>query len=626
MKISLGVEPKFGRLVRHLERWAAGHPFSYRLSVLLLALLGYAYLMGMVVALLAAAGLIAFYAPFLFLIPALAASVLGPFFALAGIVIGALWVKMEPPTGYEVTRDVAPRLFALLDDIRRAVRSPRIRRVLIVPEMNAGVAAIPRLGVFGWNRNYLTFGLPLMQSVSEREFAAVIAHEFGHLAGKYGWFRSWVYRLRMTWLRIASGLARRARWSRWIFMPFYALYVPYFNAYSFVLARADEYEADRMSTEVAGTAAAATALVRVDTVSHYLSARFWPSLYKAANNYAEPPYLPLARLQEELGKPLSGSDGTDGYNVALARSTDLSDTHPSLPDRLKAMGASAAPAPAPAQSAAMSLLGGDLEMKIIDRLDSKWRREMLEGWKDYYQHSRDDRRQLTELEAKAAAGTLTSDDRLERAKLTVRFLGEEQAIPLYREILATDPSGARARFELGHILVDRNDAEGLTLLEAAMAADDRLTMAGCELAYLYMMRAGRAQEAESYRLRLVDQRRLEERAAEQRTPPRWRDRFEEHDLGQEKLSRLVEKLRAYHAVRRVYLVRKRLSILPHRPYYVLLVRATTPLRSLDYSLAELLANSIEFPSDAYVMLLTWKKYWLLWRCKRLSTALILSKY
>lgn len=626
MQIPLGVEPKFGRLVRHLERWAAVHPFSYRLIVLILALIGYAYLMGMAFVVLAAALYIAFHIPLLLFVPALALYVLGPFFALAGIVIGALWVKIEPPTGYDVTRNTAPALFALLDTVRRAARSPRIHRVLIGPEMNAGVSAVPRLGVFGWNRNYLIIGLPLMQSVNDSEFAAVIAHEFGHLAGRYGWFRSWVYRLRMTWWRIGDALQRRARWSRWFFMPFYALYVPYFNAYSFVLARADEYEADRMSAEVAGAAAAASALVRVDIVGHYLASRFWPSLYRAANNYAEPPYLPHARLREELGKPLSGTDGTDGYNVALARSTDLSDTHPSLPDRLKAIGATAAPAPPPAQSAAAALLGAELLAKITDSLDSRWRGMTLEGWKSHYRSSREDRRLLTELEAKAAAETPTPDQRLKRAKLAEQFLGEEQAIPLYREIVAADSSAARARFDLGRILIDRNDAEGLPLLEAAMAADDRLTMAACELVYLYMMRAGRAQEAEAYRVRLIDQRALEERAAEQRIAPRWRDRFEEHGLGQEDLSRLVEQLRTYHAVRRAYLLRKRVSILPHRPYYVLLVRSTTSIRNLDYSLAQLLANAIEFPSDAYVLHLTWKTSWLLWRCRRLPTALVLSKY
>jgi Zn-dependent protease with chaperone function len=312
MKIPLGVEPKFGRLVRHLERWAAAHVLSYRLIVMLLALVGYAYLMGALLLLVAAAGAIVFRLPGLLIFPVFGLSVFAPFFVLGSIIISALWVRIEAPGGYEVTHETAPALFALLDKVRRAARAPRVHRVLITEEFNAGIASLPRLGVFGWSRNYLTLGMLLMQSVSEDEFTAVVAHEFGHLAGRHGWFLGWIYRLRMTWWRIAYALQRRARWSRWFFTPFYSLYVPYFNAYSFVLARANEYEADRMSAEIAGPNAAATALVRVDTVGHYLSSRFWPTLYKAANNHAEPPYLPLARLREELGKPLGGTYGAAG--------------------------------------------------------------------------------------------------------------------------------------------------------------------------------------------------------------------------------------------------------------------------------------------------------------------------
>src|SRR5262249_45618560 len=197
-------------------------------------------------------------------------------------------------------------------------------------------------------------------------------------------------------------------------------------------------------------------------------------------------------------------------------------------------------------------------------LDSKWRWLTLEGWKDYYRRSREDRRTLSELDEKAQQETLTPADRLRRARLTEQFLGEEAAAPLYRAIVAAYPRDAPARFDLGRVLIDRNDAEGLASLEAAMTIDDRLTVAGCELAYLYMMRVGRGPEAEAYRERLIGQRELEERAAEERTAPRLRDRFQEHGLSHEELGRLTKSLGAYHAVRRAYLVRKRVSILPHR--------------------------------------------------------------
>src|SRR5262249_47182309 len=155
---------------------------SYRMIVLLLALMGYAYLLSIALVVLAAAAYIIWRLPVLLFVPVFTMYVLGPFVAVAVIIFGALWVKVEPPRGYDVTRGSAPALFALLDGVQRSARAPRVHRVLIGAGLNAGVAAVPRLGIFGWNRYYLTIGLPLIQSVSESELVAVIAHEFGHLA------------------------------------------------------------------------------------------------------------------------------------------------------------------------------------------------------------------------------------------------------------------------------------------------------------------------------------------------------------------------------------------------------------------------------------------------------------
>jgi hypothetical protein len=444
-------------------------------------------------------------------------------------------------------------------------------------------------------------------------------------AGGHGWFGSWIYRLRMAWWRIAFVLQYQARWSRWFFNPFYVLYVPYFNAYSFVLARRDEYEADRMSAEIAGVPAAASALARVNVVSHYVSARFWPALLQTANNYREPPYLPMARLSEEFGKPLAPSILDEGFNLALARSTGLGDTHPSLQDRLRAIGAAAAPVGQLGRSAAEQLLDAELLATIVERLDTKWRWAALEGWSDHYEQSRQDRQLLNDLTGKVKYGTPTAKERLRRAELTEQFLGEDEALPLYREIAAADSANAAAAFALGRILVGRNDVEGLPHLETAMTIDDRLTMAGCELAYLYLMRAGQGPAAEEYRQRLVRQQDFEERAAEERMAPRRRDRYDAHGLTPEQLKPFVERLQAYHAVHRAWLVRKRVSVLPHRPYFLLAVKATTSAGGMDYNLAQALATTLEFPGDAYIVQITWKTCWLWWRLRRVPTSLILSR-
>ena len=62
-----------------------------------------------------------------------------------------------------------------------------------------------------------------------------------------GRFGAFIYRLRLTWGTIQD---LTGQWQGWASKPFRSLvgwYAPYFNAYTFVLARANEYEADATS-------------------------------------------------------------------------------------------------------------------------------------------------------------------------------------------------------------------------------------------------------------------------------------------------------------------------------------------------------------------------------------------
>jgi hypothetical protein len=90
----------------------------------------------------------------------------------------------------ELYRTDAPALFALLETLRSRLKTPRVHHVLLVGAHNAAVVQLPRLGVFGWQRNYLLIGLPLMQSVSPKEFDAVLApyHDVGMTAIKVAAF------------------------------------------------------------------------------------------------------------------------------------------------------------------------------------------------------------------------------------------------------------------------------------------------------------------------------------------------------------------------------------------------------------------------------------------------------
>jgi len=106
---------KFVETVDRLEDYARREPGRYRQRVALLAALGYAYpllIIGVVLALLGGV----FYLMFIrgrFNAGAVKVVIfLGGF---AFFVARSMWVKVEPPDGQEVTREEAPRLFALAD-------------------------------------------------------------------------------------------------------------------------------------------------------------------------------------------------------------------------------------------------------------------------------------------------------------------------------------------------------------------------------------------------------------------------------------------------------------------------------------------------------------------------------
>jgi hypothetical protein len=163
-------EKRFEPLVREVEGNAKAHPAQYKLKVAFLAFAGYAYMFAVLGA------VIALTVGCFILIKdgssgqALLFKVGIALIILATVIVRALWVRVEPPAGIEIQREHAPRLFLLIDKIRNALGTPVFHHVLIVNELNAAVVQIPRLGIFGWQRNYLLLGLPLLLTFTPAQF------------------------------------------------------------------------------------------------------------------------------------------------------------------------------------------------------------------------------------------------------------------------------------------------------------------------------------------------------------------------------------------------------------------------------------------------------------------------
>jgi len=569
-------DEQFEALVAELDGEARRRPDAYRMKVLLLAMLGNGYLFAVVLLVfLMLAGLVASIYWLKGWVVKLVL-IVGGFLLL---VLRALWIRIEPPAGRPIGAGEAPELFALIDGLREQLRAPRFHEVLVTDDFNAGVVQSPRLGIFGWPRNYLLVGLPLMKSLTVEQFKAVLAHEFGHLARGHGRMSNWLYRQRLRWSRLMQALEEAQSGGSFLFKPFLNWFAPYFNAYSFPLARANEYEADATSARLTSPQAAAEALTGTSVVGAYLHERYWPQIYQQADHQPQPAFAPYRGMGSGLAAELEGATRETLVGRAMAEESTVADTHPALKDRLAAIGASPRFVPPSSGEAADRLLGSALH-EITDEFDRRWKDAVQDKWEKRHREADEGRRELAELDRRCAAGeSLGADDAFRRAMLTEALgSGEDAALAQLREAQARAPDSAPLCGALGVRLLARNEESGVALLERCAALDDDSFCECCAHIRDFYWRQGRQDEANAWHRRLVEREESVRPVAIERAGLTMEDKLEPHGLPQDAIEKLRAELEAIEGIAAAYLVRKHLRYQPERPLYVLAYKLTEPYR------------------------------------------------
>lgn len=493
---------RFAAFVRRAERQAKERPKAYRRAVLLFVLLGYSVLYSVALGVLAIAGLLIWHAssgPWaLWTWEALRVG--GPGLFLVVFVVLWLRVPLDRPAGWPLAREQAPRLFAIVDGMARALGVPPPDQILLTLEMNAALAQTPRHGLLGEHTD-LVLGVPLLLLLSPDEVRAVIGHELGHRRGHDSRFSGLVYGLELAWARLAFAqqitrsalLAPLVAFARW--------YAPRLAAQSFAMRREQELAADRASAEVAGAKIATSALVAVSARAEWFAKHFMRSLIRSAARDPTPPPDLLARLCRARAEPVP-----EPYLASvLARPTDPLDSHPSLSDRLRALGAapealSRAPLPPPAVSAAEQWLADSLPI-VIEKLNRAWALELEPAWQARQLDLAERRRALSALPAEKAS---SREALWARAKLCRDMGDDRQAVLVLREMLVAGHRDAEVLFLLGLVLADHGDDRCVELLEEAAKKQVHYAAPALSRALTYALSRGHEAQAERLRPRLVE--------------------------------------------------------------------------------------------------------------------------
>ncbi|MBX3355865.1 MAG: M48 family metallopeptidase [Phycisphaeraceae bacterium] len=552
---------RFEELVRKLETMARERPGSYALRAGAVASLGYLYL-GVVTGALALLVVGALIVPFLMPRANGAAIAFIIKFGLVilvvlGVVLRALFLRVPKTEGREITRNEAPALFDMLDELRQRVNAPKIHRVIVVPAINAGIQEWPRLGLLGWFRRELVLGLPLMQALTVEQFRSVMAHELGHLSPRHHRLAHWMRRQRMRWSQMAAAFEHDPSRGHWMVTPFLRRYAPWFAAHVFPLERLAEYHADSISALLVSPRAAAEALTVTAVVDRYADEIFWPEIGKLATNSPIPVGAPSRDFPRRLASGLDRRTAERWIEELMRLKSTHLVVHPVLRDRLAALGERPRMVlPAPGQSAAHLALGA-AESVLAEEFDAQWREQVAEDWRAQHQASDERRQRLAQLEEQVESGAaLSPDEAFERAMLNEAIHDDKEAtIALLRPLVRERPDHAPLLFALGTRLLERDDDQGRVLVERAITLDPEAMLVGAEALRNHHYRRGDTEAA------LIWQERLEERfkKVQQRDQMALQltkhDRFEAHGVDPALIPILAEELRRAGA-RRAWLVRR----------------------------------------------------------------------
>ncbi|MGH8188778.1 MAG: M48 family metalloprotease [Steroidobacteraceae bacterium] len=483
----------FSGLIGRLEREADTRPQLYVAKVVIAAALGYALPALAAVVILVVCYFTIYAAAFgdgpsmLLILTGVAAV------ALLAVTVRALIVPIAAAEGVQISRDDAPQLFALIDDIGAKIGGAPLASVTINGEFVASIQQIPRWGVFGGYRHHLQLGVPLLIALSIDELTAVLAHEIGHFGGRDRPFSGWIYRQRPVWQALGQKFAEPQNTVERMLGGIYGWYAPWFCAYSFALARDHEYGADHVSAAITSTDTLGRALIKIELAGRFLAEVFWARFLSRVEESPEPPYRPYSLLPRAFKVAEKENARSRWLAEALRRYTTDGDTHPSLAERLATLEVAAELPPPSNESIALLLFGG-LASRLIHYCDEVWRGENLANWRKRHDAIKEARWKIAQYE-QYDNSVLRAEDLWAKANMQLTLNQEADAIETLQHIVGREAAHADAHMLLARLLLSGNDERGLPHLLLAAEQKPELANAAGSIGYSYLVERGRKGEA-----------------------------------------------------------------------------------------------------------------------------------
>jgi tetratricopeptide (TPR) repeat protein len=237
--------------------------------------------------------------------------------------------------------------------------------------------------------------------------------------------------------------------------------------------------------------------VAIDIAGRILERKVWPALNESSVG-EDAPFRPFARLACKPHPLADAATNAEVLEALLDAPAHPHDSHPSLRERLNALGATAELPGPPARSAADAIIG-PMHSVIAAQLDADWDRRHGDAWRRRKRTLRRAASRLSELEAQ----TPGAEQSLERGALLEKLSREAEALEAYHSALKYDPDSGKAALGAGRLLLEKGESAGADLIQRSMELDVSLLPAACEILVGHYTSQRRFADAERCRARLT---------------------------------------------------------------------------------------------------------------------------
>jgi len=238
---------------------------------------------------------------------------------------------------------------------------------------------------------------------------------------------------------------------------------------------------------------------------------------------------------------------------AILVNTNLSDTHPSLKDRLAALKVPVSLPKATNENAARIWLA-DEYTKVINEFDQEWFEKSKSAWEERYEYVTESMANLTKLRTKSV-DALSDDELFEFGKLEGEFGDREHGIKLVSQYRVKRPDDLDAAYLLGMYFMVEKSEKCLAFFEETLSVP-ALAYDACANAFQFLTDIGKHEEAAKWGEKAEQAKHDVYEADFERKMLLPQDKLEKIDLSDEAVQEVIEKLKGVDKVKKAWIAQK----------------------------------------------------------------------